>query len=308
MKKLTLIILSISVVFNIFAQYPYMRIANVYVTPENQDSITSDHITGTVRYDSASQTLVLQDATIYRYDSGDPYDDSNGHTLWIEAHSGQSVNIELIGHNTIFGTVPMVLSEGSYIIKGTGTLNLNGIVEGVKCELGVDTFRIRQGASVVIDVPYHPAGGILGSAQYQDYDQTVLVVDSSTLIIDADYCISRIVGFQLNGSYIASPEGAFYDPGEKTLVTVSGPVRDYLEIRPGTVGIPSHAHADWQAWGVEGGIRINNIKKRSSVEIINMLGQVVCRALSDGTEAYIPMRRGVYIVRVDNSAVKVVVK
>ena len=74
------------------------------------------------------------------------------------------------------------------------------------------------------------------------------------------------------------------------------------------VGVPEHAHAGWQAWGVEGGIRINSIKECSSVEIINMLGQVVCRTLSDGTEAYIPMKRGFYIVRVGNSAVKVAVQ
>ena len=67
-------------IFSIFAQYPNMWIANVQVTPENQDNITSDYISGTVRYDSASRTLVLQNATIYRYDSGDPYDDSNGHS------------------------------------------------------------------------------------------------------------------------------------------------------------------------------------------------------------------------------------
>ena len=222
-----------------FAQYPNIRIANVTVTPENQDSIISDYITGTVRYDSASRTLILQNATIYRYDSGDPYDDSNGHTLVVEAHNGQTVNIELIGYNTINGTIPLVLYRGTYNITGTGSLYLNGITEGVKCELGVDTFRIRQGASVVIYDPYTPSIGFRGSPQYQNYGQTVLSIDSGTLIISADYCIQSIVGFQLNGSYIASPGDAYYDPESKTLVTEDGPVHDYLEILPGTVGIVS---------------------------------------------------------------------
>ena len=308
MKKVALILLNMGMIFSIFAQYPNMRIANVQVTPENQDNITSDYISGTVRYDSASRTLVLQNATIYRYDSGDPYDDSNGHTLSAEAHSGQTLNIELIGQNTIYGIVPLDLFSGSYNIVGNGSLVLNGIIIGIDCGLGVDTFRIRQGASVVIDVPYHPADGFQGAAQYQDYSQTVLIVDSSTLIIDADYCIRRIVGFQLNGSCIVSPAGAHYDSENNTLVTANGPVRDYLEIRPGTVGIPEHAHAGWQAWGVEGGIHLHGIKEHSSVEIINMLGQVVCRTLLESTETYIPMKSGVYIVRGDNSAVKVFVK
>lgn len=308
MKKVALFLLNIGMIFSIFAQYPNMRIANVQVTPENQDNITSDYISGTVRYDSASRTLVLQNATIYRYDSGDPYDDSNGHTLTAEAHSGQTLNIELIGQNTIYGIVPLDLFSGSYNIVGNGSLVLNGIIGGIDCGLGVDTFRIRQGASVVIDVPYHPADGFQGAAQYQDYSQTVLIVDSSTLIIDADYCIRRIVGFQLNGSCIVSPAGAHYDSENKTLVTANGPVRDFLEIRPGTVGIPEHASAEWQAWGVEGGIHLHGIKEHSSVEIINMLGQVVCRTLLESTETYIPMKSGVYIVRGDNSAVKVFVK
>lgn len=308
MKKVALILLNMGMIFSIFAQYPNMRIANVQVTPENQDNITSDYISGTVRYDSASRTLVLQNATIYRYDSGDPYDDSNGHTLRAEAHSGQTLNIELIGQNTIYGIVPLDLFSGSYNIVGNGSLVLNGITRGIDCGLGVDTFRIRQGASVVIDVPYHPADGFQGAAQYQDYSQTVLIVDSSTLIIDADYCIRRIVGFQLNGSCIVSPAGAHYDSENKTLVTADGPVRDFLEIRPGTVGIPEHASVEWQAWGVEGGIHLHGIKEHSSVEIINMLGQVVCRTLLESTETYIPMKSGVYIVRGDNSAVKVFVK
>ena len=308
MKKIFIIIALFGALVHTRAQYPYIRIANVTVTPDNQDSIASDYITGTVRYDSASRTLILQNATIFRYESGDPYDDSNGHTLLIEAHSGQTLNIELIGQNAIYGIVPLTLSVGSYNIEGNGSLVLNGIIRGIDCGLGVNTFRIRQGASVVIDVPYYPADGFQGAAQYQNYDQTVLVVDSSTLIIDADYCIRRIVGFQLNGSCIVSPAGAHYDSESKTLVTANGPVRDYLEIRPGTVGIPEHASTGWQAWGVEGGIHLHGVKEHSSVEIINMLGQVVYRTLVEGTETYMPMKSGVYIVRVDNSAVKVVVK
>ena len=162
--------------------------------------------------------------------------------------------------------------------------------------------------SPTMNVKQVPADGFQGSAQYQNYGQTVLVVDSSTLVIDADYCIRRIVGFQLNGSCIVSPAGAHYDSENKTLVTADGPVRDFLEIRPGTVGIPEHASVEWQAWGVEGGIHLHGIKEHSSVEIINMLGQVVYRTSLEGTETYIPMKSGVYIVRGDNSAVKVFVK
>lgn len=310
MKKLITFIAFCCALEIAHGQYPSLWIADVYVTPENQDSIVSDYIEGTVRYDSASRTLILLDATIYRCDDpSDTYDDdSRGRTVSLEAHGGQTLNIELIGQNTIYGIKPLTIDGGSFNIIGNGTLVINGIARGIECGLGVDTFRIRRGASVVIDVPYHPADGFEGSAQYQDYGQTVLVVDSSTLIIDADYCIRRIVGFQLNGSRIVSPAEAYYDSENKTLVTTNGPVRDYLEIRPGTVGNPEHSNAGWKAWGEDGGIRLHNIEEHSYVEVVNMLGQVVCRTLSDGTETYMPLKSGVYIVRVDNFAVKVVVK
>lgn len=307
-KKAIVIIMISFVWMSVAAQYPYIKVADVMVTSENQDSISSNYIMGMVRYDSASRTLVLHNATIYRYDSGDPYDDSNGNTLVIEAYSGQMVNIELIGDNTIFGKIPLELHSGSYNITGEGSLTLNGAVEGVLCEMGVDTFHIGQGASVEIIVPYVLSTGFTGSPQYQDYSQTVLSIDSGTLIIEADYCIRSIVGFQLNGSFIASPEGVYYDSGNKTLVTEEGPVRNYLEIRPGTVGINEYSNNSFRAWGREGGIKIEDVPENSSLEIINMLGQTVYQTKLNSTEAFIPTKCAVYIVRVNKSSVKVVVK
>lgn len=291
-----------------FAQYPNIRIANVTVTPENQDSITSNYINGTVRYDSASRTLILQNATIYRYDSGDPYDDSNGNTVIIEAHSGQTVNIELIGHNSIYGKIPLVLHSGTYNITGTGSLTLNGIVYGILCELGVASVRIGSGTSVVIDIPYWPSAGFEGSPIYEDYDLTVLTIDSGFLSISADYCTQYLDGFQLNGSHVFSPEGAYYDHGSRCLVTANGPVRDYLEIRPGTVGVETYSNNSFRAWGGEGGIYVEGVRESSPIEIFDMLGQVIRRATLNDMEAYLPMKSGVYVVRMNSSAVKVVVK
>ena len=307
--KIAFVIIMISFVWmSVAAQYPYIRIADVLVSPENQDNITSDYITGIVRYDSVSRTLILKNASINNYESGDPYDDSNGNTVIIEAHSGQTVNIELIGDNTIFGKIPLELHSGSYNITGAGSLTLNGTVAGVLCEMGVDTFHIGPGASVEIIVSYVLSTGFTGSPQYQDYSQTLLSIDSGTLIIEAGYCIRSVVDFQLNGSFIASPEGAYYDPGDKTLVTEEGPVHDYLEIRPGTVGINEYSNIQFRAWGCEGGIKIEDVPENSSLEIINMLGQTVCQTKLNSTEAFIPTQCAVYIVRVNKSSVKVVVK
>ena len=246
MKKLFTFIAFFCVLTYAHGQYPRIRIADVTVTSENQDSITSSYITGTVRYDSASRTLILQNATINRYDSGDPYDGSNGNTLSIEAHSGQTVNIELIGHNAVLGKNALVLGSGSYNIVGSGSLNLYGVLSGVDCDLGVASFHIGSGASVIIDVPYTPATGFQGSAQYQNYDRTVLSIDSGTLIVNADYCIRSIEGLQLNGSHIVTPDGAYYDPESRAMVTSDGIVRNYLAIRPDSydVDVPQYLAND----------------------------------------------------------------
>lgn len=308
MKKNVLLLLNVFVFCGAFAQYPSIRISDVVVTPDNQGSITSNYITGSVSYDSASRTLVLQNATINCSNSSDPYDDNNGKTVSIEAHSGQVVNIELIGQNTIFGPFPLVLHNGAYNVTGSGSLILEGLIAGVFCEPGVDAFRVMQGANVDISIPYAQSVGFRGSAQYQDYPRTVLSIDSASLNIHADICVQSIVGFQLLGSHIVSPVGAYYDQSSMTLMTAGGIVRNYLEVRPGTVGVPTHTKTGWRAWGMEGGIRIDNIQEDSSVEVINMQGQVVFKAATSDTDTFLPMRSGVYVVRVNKSTTKVIVK
>lgn len=308
MKRIALFLFNTAMFFGVFAQYPYIKIADVTVTPDNQENITSDYISGTVRYDSASRTLLLQNAVIYSYQSSDPDDFDNGRTISIEAHSGQTVNIELIGQNAVFGQIPLTLHSGSYDITGGGSLLLEGVFRGILCELGVDTFRISQGTSVNIAIPYAQSVGFEGSAQYQDYPRTVLSIDSALLNIHADICVQSIVGFQLLGSHIVSPVGAYYDPTSMTLMTAGGIVRNYLEVRPGTVGVPTHTKTGWRAWGMEGGIRIDNILENSSVEVINTQGQVVFKAATSDTDTFVPMRSGVYVVRVNKSSSKVVVK
>ena len=308
MKKNVLLLLNMFVLCGAFAQYPSIRISDVVVSPDNQDSIASNYITGSVSYDSASRTLVLQNAIINSYDSSDPYDDNNGKTVSIEAHNGQVVNIELIGQNTIFGAFPLVLYNGTYNITGSGSLILKGIIAGVFCEPGVNAFRIVQGAQVVIDIPYASMTGFRGSPQYQDYDVTVLSVNSGTLIVEADYCIESIVGFQLIGSHFVQPEDAYFDIEGRTLVTENGPVRDYLEIRPGTVGIDEDRGVSFRAWGCDGGIHVEGAQESSLVEIVNVFGRVVYRSFLNSAKAYIPMQKGFYIVRVNNNSKKIIVK
>lgn len=302
-----LILLILFFVLNGQSQYPYIRIADVQVTPNNQDDITSSYISGTIRYNSDSHTLTFQNATVLPWTSGDPMDYSGSWVVSIGGHS-TVVNIELIGDNEISGLYPLVIYEGSYNIIGTGTLTLNSTYfEGINCDIDVSSFTITGGAHVNINVPSNsPHSGFAGSTG--EYAHTIFEMDSSSLTINAAKCFKTIEGFQLRGCCVTSPEGAYYDHDSLTLVTESGVVKNHMEIRPGTVGVEEHSAKGRFAWGVLGGLYVKNESGTSQrVEVLNTLGQHVASDILQTDRTFIPMRAGAYIVRVGDRSVKVVV-
>jgi len=302
-----LILLILFFVLNGQSQYPYIRIADVQVTPNNQDDITSSYISGTIRYNSDSHTLTFQNATVLPWTSGDPMDYSGSWVVSIGGHS-TVVNIELIGDNEISGLYPLVIYEGSYNIIGTGTLTLNSTYfEGINCDIDVPSFTITGGAHVNINVPSNsPHSGFAGSTG--EYAHTIFEMDSSSLTINAAKCFKTIEGFQLRGCCVISPEGAYYNHDSLTLVTESGVVRNHMEIRPGTVGVEEHPAKDRFAWGVLGGIFVKNeLGTNQRVEVLNTLGQHVASDILQMDRTFIPMRAGAYIVRIGDRSAKVVV-
>jgi len=302
-----LILLILFFVLNGQSQYPYIRIADVQVTPNNQDDITSSYISGTIRYNSDSHTLTFQNATVLPWTSGDPMDYSGSWVVSIGGHS-TVVNIELIGDNEISGLYPLVIYEGSYNIIGTGTLTLNSTYfEGINCDIDVPSFTITGGAHVNINVPSNsPHSGFAGSTG--EYAHTIFEMDSSSLTINAAKCFKTIEGFQLRGCCVSSPEGAYYDHDSLTLVTESGVVKNHMEIRPGTVGVEEHSAKGRFAWGVLGGLYVKNESGTSQrVEVLNTLGQHVASDILQADRTFIPMRAGAYIVRLGDRSAKVVV-
>ncbi len=302
-----LILLILFFVLNGQSQYPYIRIADVQVTPNNQDDITSSYISGTIRYNSDSHTLTFQNATVLPWTSGDPMDYSGSWVVSIGGHS-TVVNIELIGDNEISGLYPLVIYEGSYNIIGTGTLTLNSTYfEGINCDIDVPSFTITGGAHVNINVPSNsPHSGFAGSTG--EYAHTIFEMDSSSLTINAAKCFKTIEGFQLRGCCVSSPEGAYYDHDSLTLVTESGVVKNHMEIRPGTVGVEEHSAKGRFAWGVLGGLYVKNESGTSQrVEVLNTLGQHVASDILQADRTFIPMRAGAYIVRIGDRSAKVVV-
>lgn len=292
------------------SQYPYIKIADVVVNVSNQDNVTSDYISGTIRYDSATRTLILQDATIVAPPpSPDPYYQE---LVVFVAGQYKDFNIKLIGNNVITGATPLFLYEGSFQILGPGTLTLNATLSGINCDIDAYSLRISESAHVNINVPWSPSSGIKGGVILSGEtsgEATVLSIDSSSLIIDANKSIVQIGDLQLDGCFIAYPSNAYYEHTSQTIVDENGHVvMDHLEILAGTVDVPSHTVSDWQVWGANGGIRMEQLPDSQTVEVLNLLGQTVRQFKTSATNVFVPLKAGVYLVRVNNQTVKVVVK
>ncbi|MBO4488701.1 MAG: hypothetical protein J5741_03465 [Bacteroidales bacterium] len=289
------------------AQYPFIQIADVQVSPDNQDNITSDYISGTVRYDSTTRTLTLQNAYISEYVSPPDYIDG-GRSIYISGRN-QRFTIELIGDNVVVGLVPIAFLEGDFDIKGPGSLTLNGQCWGICGDLGTTSIRICQGADVRICMSSQYTTGIFCPiTNVGTGDTTTLVIDNSRLVVTATRCIGHISGFQLIDSHIAIPEGAYFNPDSLSIVTAGGGiVTEFLEILPGNVGVHEAKNPNFTVQNAPGGLYVTAISDFSNVEVVNMLGQTVYGGRMSSGKHFIPLQKGFYVVRADDYATKVVV-
>jgi hypothetical protein len=136
----------------------------------------------------------------------------------------------------------------------------------------------------------------------------LLVIDNSSLVITAPYCCQYVWDWWLSDCHVVAPQGFDYQLDSWTFLP-SGTVHDYLEIRPGTVGVSAYAdNVDWQAWGVDGGVRIEGLPSKQTLEIVNSLGQIVHCSTILNPSTFIPLKTGLYLVRINNHTVKTIVK
>lgn len=70
---------------------------------------------------------------------------------------------------------------------------------------------------------------------------------------------------------------------------------------------PSQETTTWQAWGVDGGIRIDGLSDCQTIEVVNILGQTVHRSILSNPNTFIPLKTGIYLVRINNHTVKTIV-
>ena len=307
MKRIVTFFMLMSLGLGALAQYPFIQIADVQVSPDNQDNITSDYISGTVRYDSTTRTLTLQNAYISEYVSPPDYIDG-GRSIYISGRN-QRFTIELIGDNVVVGLVPIAFLEGDFDIKGPGSLTLNGQCWGICGDLGTTSIRICQGADVRICMSSQYTTGIFCPiTNVGTGDTTTLVIDNSRLVVTATRCIGHISGFQLIDSHIAIPEGAYFNPDSLSIVTAGGGiVTEFLEILPGNVGVHEAKNPNFTVQNAPGGLYVTAISDFSNVVVVNMFGQTVYGGRMSSGKHFIPLQKGFYVVRADDYATKVVV-
>ena len=188
---------------------------------ESTDSIVGEGIQGYVSYDAPTNTLFLNNAS----------------TPFIWAYrSERCLKIKLIGNNSI---TKILTTNDSCAFFGPGTLNLgNSSVEiALDCSR-TDYLALTEGATLNITAS---GAGIFSLYDYtMDSDSILhfpsLIIDNSSLVITAPYCCQFIWDWWLSDCHVVAPQDFEYQLDTWTFLP-SGMVSDYLEIRPGTVGV-----------------------------------------------------------------------
>lgn len=296
MKKTSLfcivmLLLSTNSILRAQDSLPRIIIGDVLIY-ESTDSIVGEGIQGYVSYDAPTNTLFLNNAS----------------TPFIWAYrSERCLKIKLIGNNSI---TKILTTNDSCAFFGPGTLNLgNSSVEiALDCSR-TDYLALTEGATLNITAS---GAGIFSLYDYtMDSDSILhfpsLIIDNSSLVITAPYCCQFIWDWWLSDCHVVAPQDFEYQLDTWTFLP-SGMVSDYLEIRPGTVGVPIHSDTDWQAWGVNGGLQIKGLSDNQTIEVMNILGQMVYDAVASGVNTFVPLKAGPYLVHINNRTVKIIVK
>ena len=200
---------------------PKIIIGDIHVY-ESADSIVGEGIQGNVSYDASTNTLFLNDAVIPSLSNIFIHKSSNG---FLE-----------------FGNTSLAHASVGTALDCARTDYL-ALTEGATLEITASDYGIFTFYDDIWD----------SIAHYPN-----LVVDNSSLIVTAPYCCQFIWFWWLSECHVVAPQDFEYQLDSWTYLS-SGTIHDYLEIRPSTVGLPAHETVDWRAWGVDGGIRIDDL-------------------------------------------------
>ena len=200
----------------------------------------------------------------------------------------------------------LLISPGYSTFIGPGSLVLGGpsVISAITCPR---TYRLTLTEDATLEISASGCGIDAMYDNMMDPDPRFpdLVVDNSSLIITAPTCLRMMKALWLSECHVVAPSDFQYQLN--TWIPLTTWIQNYLEIRAGMVGLPVYESCDWRAWGVDGGIRIEGLSENQTVDVQNILGQTVHKAASSGTCAFIPLKTGLYLVRVNNHAVKTIV-
>ena len=268
---------------------PKIRIGDISIY-ESADSIVGEGIQGYVSYDAVTNTLFLDNAALP--------------SLWACMTEGY-FKVRLSGNNSIAN---MKTSNDSCTFFGPGTLNLGGVTVEIALDCSrTDYLALTEGAALNITASGTGIFTLYDYTMDTDLHYPLLVVDNSSLVVAAPTCCTSMWAWWLSECQVVAPADFDYQL-DTWFSPEPGMVYNYLEIRAGTVGIPTHANIDWHAWGVDGGIRVEGLPDNQAIEVVNILGQTVRNATSSATDTFIPLKTGLYLVRINGKTAKIVVK
>lgn len=267
---------------------PYIVIGDISVY-ESTDSIAGDGIQGHVSFDASTNTLVLNNASL---------------PSLMVFPAGRQAKIMLSGNNSISRMTSM---NDSCTFFGPGTLTIGGASVDIALDCPrTDYLALTGGATLNI------IASNCGINTLYDYvwDSIVhypnLVVDNSSLVITAPSCCQFIWNWWLSECHVIAPQDFEYQLDSWTFLS-SGTIHDYLEIRAGIVGLPIHETTGWQVWGVKGGLHVEGLPNNQIIEVTNILGQTTRHFTASVLSSFIPLKAGLYLVRVNNHTVKTIV-
>lgn len=291
MKRKIVYIASVLLIsVNMISQTYYgMSIARVEVTSENASNITGEGISGTIFYDSQTNTLTLRDATI------------ESDTLGLSNNDLAGLTINLEGNNTI-KSVKAGISLGKHsTISGSGSLTTTS-EKDCGIYLRVFSLTIKGGCSVT-------ASGKWGIAGYDGYKNEALTIESSTVKAKgAKGSICDIAQFTLINSVIREPVGAVFNnrciekDGEKVI--------EQVVITPKGAGTNTAISDIGINVFVNNGILhiSTNRYTNDTLVIYNISGQIVNTVNLSVGKAEIAIPNGIYIIRAGDVTEKIVVQ
>lgn len=270
---------------------PDIQIGSIAIS-ESNDSIIGDGISGHVSYNAETKTLILDNASITEHVS----------LCW------RHIRIQVTGNNYL---QHLVVVSDSCTLEGPGFLFIGSSSEEIAIE-APRTAYIALKQQAMLNVIAANTGI---DCMYDNIGEGVFIcplfdIDNSSLKITAPTCFFLISFWKLKDCHVVSPSDIIYDSNNHCLTqngNIVMSVDHYFEIMPGDVGIQDVGQNGWQSIGMSDGICLKGITGNQTIEVINLAGQSVFVGRANASDTFIPLGKGVYIVRVGRFSRKTIV-